>query len=142
MLNEPLFTAAPESEPVWLDAVTTWNNHADGETMFYKVHDVILLQLFNDPYMFVKQLIEHLKTYYLTWKSAMNAKHTVIETYKKRRPIDKLVWNIDAQAHNAPPVLQWLSLLQLIPSSGLNAQSTATETDEPCVQYPSIPSSS
>lgn len=32
------------------------------------------------------------------------------------------------------------SLLQLIPSSELNPQST--ETDEPCVQYPSIPSSS
>ncbi|KAK0246140.1 hypothetical protein EDD85DRAFT_944545 [Armillaria nabsnona] len=72
MLNEPLFTAAPKSEPVWLDFVKIWNNRADGETIFYK-------------------LIEHLKTYYLMWKSTMNAKHTIIATYNTQKPINKLI---------------------------------------------------
>ncbi|KAK0462162.1 hypothetical protein IW261DRAFT_1306026, partial [Armillaria novae-zelandiae] len=68
MLNEPSFTAAHNSDPIWLDAVKIWNHHANGETIFYK-------------------LIEHLKTFYSTWRKNMNAKHTMIATYNARKPI-------------------------------------------------------
>lgn len=91
MMNEPSFTAAPDSDPVWLDSVKIWNNHADGETIFYKVCDIGLHHIVDNAYTYLKQLIEHLKTYYTTWKSAMNAKHTMIATYNNRRPIDRLI---------------------------------------------------
>ncbi|KAK0432533.1 hypothetical protein EV421DRAFT_1665171, partial [Armillaria borealis] len=74
MLNELSFTAAPDSDPIWLDAIKIWNNRADGETIFYK-------------------LIEHLKTFYSTWRKHMNVKHTMIATYNARKPINHLIRN-------------------------------------------------
>ncbi|KAK0222337.1 hypothetical protein IW262DRAFT_1250109, partial [Armillaria fumosa] len=68
MLNEPSFTATPDSDPIWLDTVKIWNHRANGETIFYK-------------------LIEHLKTFYSTWRKNMNAKHTMIAMYNAWKPI-------------------------------------------------------
>lgn len=74
----------------------------------------------------------------------MNAKHTMIATYNARKPIDRLIHNVDARIYNAPAVPQRLSLSQPIPSSGLDMteQPENLHADESSIQFPTARPSS
>lgn len=69
--------------PDWPNATRVWNQGVDGKTLFYK-------------------LPEHLKSYYETWKSNMNAKHTAMATEDERNQIDTVIHHESRLAHVPP----------------------------------------
>jgi hypothetical protein len=54
-------------------------------------------------YTYNLKLPEHLKSYYETWKSHLNAKHTAMATADQRKAIDKLIHH-PARLIQVPPV--------------------------------------
>jgi len=77
---------------------------------FYKICKHIHLQ--------VEQLVEHLKSYYTTWATSLNAKHTRMSTYGVRKELDSLIRN-PARLTHAPPVPQYPSSDRPLPTMGL-----------------------
>ncbi|KZT21248.1 hypothetical protein NEOLEDRAFT_1032610, partial [Neolentinus lepideus HHB14362 ss-1] len=72
MHNNPFFNQV-SGEPLWKEAVKVWNQLAESENgISYK-------------------LIEHLKTYYSTWKTRLNAKYTLMQTADVWGNLDKML---------------------------------------------------
>ena len=69
-------------------------------------------------YLQVKQLVEHLKSYYTTWATSLNAKHTRMSTYGARKELDNLIRN-PARLTHAPPIPQYPSSSRPLPTMGL-----------------------
>ncbi len=133
MMNDPIWSEA--TGPRWAQAVKSWNRKADGNLIFYKVCRCS----YGGEHVFIKalQLVEHLKTYYTTWKTSMNAKHTRMATYDTRKETDALVRNHDVRLQHAPavpekPPVRALPTRGLIPAADLQPEPTY-----PRIQYPS-----
>jgi hypothetical protein len=66
------------------------------------------------PYTYNSKLTEHLKNYYETWKSHINAKHTAMAKTDQRKAIEKLI-------HHPALLIQVPSVSELQPSSQLTS---------------------
>ncbi len=133
MTNDPVWSE--ETGLRWAQAVKTWNQKADGDTIFYKVGH--LSQSKRMCIHRVLQLVEHLKTFYTTWKMLMNAKHTRMATYDARKETDALVRNHNVRLRHAPAVPQ-KDPARALPTTGLVPISeVASAPVQPRIQYPS-----
>src|ERR1700712_4199125 len=81
------------------------------------VHKLIILHLPNSIFIFF-QLSEHLKVYYATWKTYLNAKHTRISTMDTRKATDSLVRD-PIRLSKAPPTVPERPPYDPKPTAGL-----------------------